>query len=517
MWDRLLVDCNIATMDPAVEAPFGAIENGAIGIQDGRIVRVGRRDRARRLPGEEGRAARGRLGDAGPGRLPHPSRLRRQPRRASSSSGSKARPTKRSRAPAAASLSTVKATRAASLDELVEASRPRLGADGGRRHHRRDQVGLRARHRERAEDAARGQGARRERDGAGRHHPCSALHALPPEYASGATIMSAGDRVDAAGGAARGPGRRGRRLLRRDRLHPRRGRAPCSRRRASHGLGSSSMPSSSAIWTAPRWPRGTARFRPTISSMSTRPASRRWRAAGMVAVLLPGAFYALRETRKPPVELLRRHGVPMAVATDCNPGTSPVLSPTLMLNMACTLFGLTPEEALAGMTRKRRAALGLQDEIGTISAGKAADLCVWRIGRPAELCYWIGLPGPERRIVAGEDAVIVASRLDPRPTLLEDQRHCIRRRDNSRHIAAPTGTEISCKSWTTEAAMRMLMNNLDPGRRRGARGAGRLWRHRPGGARLGKLRRDRRDAEAARGRRDPARPVGQAGRRVPHP
>jgi imidazolonepropionase len=126
--------------------------------------------------------------------------------------------------------------------------------------------------------------------------------------------------------------------------------------------------------------------------------------AHMVAVLLPGAFYALKETKKPPVALLRRYGVPMAVATDCNPGTSPVLSPTLMMGMACTLFGLTPEEALAGMTRAGARALGLQDEVGTISAGKAADLCIWRIGRPAELCYWIGLGGPERRIVAGEDA-----------------------------------------------------------------------------------------------------------------
>ena len=86
--------------------------------------------------------------------------------------------------------------------------------------------------------------------------------------------------------------------------------------------------------------------------------------AGTVAVLLPGAFYALRETKKPPIDLLRRYGVPMAVATDCNPGTSPVLSPTLMMSMACTLFGLTPEEALAGMTRAGAKALGLQDESG---------------------------------------------------------------------------------------------------------------------------------------------------------
>jgi imidazolonepropionase len=126
--------------------------------------------------------------------------------------------------------------------------------------------------------------------------------------------------------------------------------------------------------------------------------------AGMVAVLLPGAYYALRETRKPPIDLLRRHGVPMAVATDCNPGTSPVLSGPLMLSMACTLFGLTPEEALAGMTANAAKALGLEKEVGTISTGKAADLCIWRVSRPAELAYWIGLPGPERRIVAGVDA-----------------------------------------------------------------------------------------------------------------
>ena len=126
--------------------------------------------------------------------------------------------------------------------------------------------------------------------------------------------------------------------------------------------------------------------------------------AGTVAVLLPGAFYALQEKKKPPVELLRRHKVPIAVATDCNPGTSPMLSPTLVMNMACTLFGLTPEEALAGLTVNAARALGLAHEVGSIAAGKAADLAVWRIESLAELGYWIGLPGPERRIFAGRDA-----------------------------------------------------------------------------------------------------------------
>lgn len=126
--------------------------------------------------------------------------------------------------------------------------------------------------------------------------------------------------------------------------------------------------------------------------------------AGTVAVLLPGAFYALQEKRKPPVELLRKHKVPIAIATDCNPGTSPMLSPTLTMNMACTLFGLTPEEALAGMTINAARALGVAHETGSIAPNKAADLCVWRIGSLAELGYWVGLPGPERRIYAGRDA-----------------------------------------------------------------------------------------------------------------
>jgi imidazolonepropionase len=102
--------------------------------------------------------------------------------------------------------------------------------------------------------------------------------------------------------------------------------------------------------------------------------------------------------------MLRKHKVPIAVATDCNPGTSPMLSPTLAMNMACTLFGLTPEEAIAGMTVNAARALGLAHSIGSIAAGKQADLCVWAIGSLSELGYWIGLPGPVRRIFGGEDA-----------------------------------------------------------------------------------------------------------------
>ena len=112
--------------------------------------------------------------------------------------------------------------------------------------------------------------------------------------------------------------------------------------------------------------------------------------AGTVAVLLPGAFYFLRETRKPPVELLRRKGVPMAVSTDCNPGTSPTTSPLLMMNMACVNFGMTPAEALAGFTIHAARALGCQAVCGTLAVGKGADFAVWRIDEPAELAYRMG-------------------------------------------------------------------------------------------------------------------------------
>ncbi|MCH6588035.1 MAG: imidazolonepropionase [Proteobacteria bacterium] len=113
-------------------------------------------------------------------------------------------------------------------------------------------------------------------------------------------------------------------------------------------------------------------------------------AAGTVAVILPGAFYVLRETQMPPVAALRAAGVPIALATDCNPGSAPVTSLLLMLNMGCTLFRLTPEEALAGVTRHAATALGLGNSHGTLEVGKAADFAVWNIARPAELAYRIG-------------------------------------------------------------------------------------------------------------------------------
>ena len=129
-------------------------------------------------------------------------------------------------------------------------------------------------------------------------------------------------------------------------------------------------------------------------------------AAGTVAVLLPGAFYFLRETQLPPMDALRRHGVKIAIASDLNPGTSPALSVRLMLNMACTLFRMTPEEALAGVTQHAATALGMGDTHGSLEVGKVADFVAWQIDRPADLAYWLGGELDKRVVRHGIDVTL---------------------------------------------------------------------------------------------------------------
>jgi imidazolonepropionase len=125
-------------------------------------------------------------------------------------------------------------------------------------------------------------------------------------------------------------------------------------------------------------------------------------AAGTSAVLLPGAYYFMRETRPPPIAKLRAAGVPMALATDCNPGTSPLTSLLLAMNMGATLFRLTVEECLAGVTREAARALGILDRVGTLEVGKACDLAIWNIDQPAELVYHIGANPLHQRIWRGQ-------------------------------------------------------------------------------------------------------------------
>jgi imidazolonepropionase len=125
-------------------------------------------------------------------------------------------------------------------------------------------------------------------------------------------------------------------------------------------------------------------------------------ASGTVAVLLPGAYYFTRETSPPPIAKLRAAGIPLALATDCNPGTSPLTSLLLAMNMGATLFRLTVEECLAGVTREAARALGIQDQVGTLDAGKSCDLAIWDIERPAELVYRIGANPLHQRIWRGQ-------------------------------------------------------------------------------------------------------------------
>jgi imidazolonepropionase len=403
MWDRLLVDCNIATMDPAVEGAFGAIENGAIGIQDGRIVRVGRRTE---LAGYQAKKVEPLHGAwVTPGLVDCHTHLVFAGDRAAEFEQRLEGATYEEIARAGGGIAaTVKATRAASLDELVEASRPRLRAlmaGGVTTVEIKSGYGLDIETELKMLKAAK---ALEASETVRVERTLLALHALPPEFAerreefvrlaTESILPAAADQglASAVDAYCEGIG------FSRDEV-----RALFEAAR-DHGLAiklhAEQLSNLGGAALAADYGALSADHVEHLDEEGVAAMAR----AGTAAVLLPGSFYALRETKKPPVDLLRRYGVAMAVATDCNPGTSPVLSPTLMMSMACTLFGLTPEEALAGMTRAGARALGLQEEIGTISAGKAADLAVWRIGRPAELCYWIGMAGPERRIVAGEDA-----------------------------------------------------------------------------------------------------------------
>jgi imidazolonepropionase len=403
MWDRLLTDCNVATMDHGVEGPFGAIEDGAIAIQDGRILRVGRRVE---LAGNRARSVEP-LGGAWimPGLVDCHTHLvfggNRSGEFEQRLQGASYEEIARG---GGGIVSTVAATSTASVEDLVEAARPRLKAlmrGGVTTLEIKSGYGLETQAELDMLRAARSLG---DSEKVRIATTLLALHALPPEYRnrrSDFVRLAIDEMLPAAAEAglaqavdafAEGIGFTVEEVRALFEAAARHGLRVKLHAEQLSNLGGAALAAEFGALSADHLEHADEAG---IEAMAK---------AGMVAVLLPGAFYALSETRKPPVDLLRKHGVPMAVATDCNPGTSPVLSPTLMLNMACTLFRLTPEEAVAGMTREAARALGWQDEIGTISAGKAADLCIWRISRPAELCYWIGHPGPERRIVAGLDA-----------------------------------------------------------------------------------------------------------------
>jgi imidazolonepropionase len=400
MWDRLLVDCKIATLEGN---GLGIVENGAIGIADGKIVRVGKRTE---LAGYRAKQVDA-LGGAWvtPGLIDCHTHLVFAGNRADEHAMRRAGATYEEIAKAGGGItSTVAKTKAASGEELLGQSRARLHAlmrGGCTTVEVKSGYGLDPKSEIRllkiANELASGEAVRivptllalhalpaDQRDRRA-HYVGEIIDKLIPEVAKQKlatsvdafceTIAFTPEEVERLFKAAVEHGLRVR--LHADQLSNRHGAALAAEHCALSADHLEYLDEEGAQAMAE---------------------------AGTVAVLLPGAFYALQEERKPPVELLREHKVRIAVATDCNPGTSPLLSPTLAMNMACTLFGLTPEEALAGMTINAAHALGLEKKIGSIAAGKAADLCVWRIESLAELGYWVGLPGPERRIFKGADS-----------------------------------------------------------------------------------------------------------------
>ncbi|HSR71634.1 MAG TPA: imidazolonepropionase [Kiloniellales bacterium] len=394
MWDALWLDGRFATLEPegpAGDAPYGAVEDGALAVADGRIAWLGPRAElpgrpetlARTLHRLEGRWVTPGLIDCHTHLVHGGNRAREFEQRLQGRSYESI-----ARA-GGGILSTVAATRAASESELLESALGRLDAllaEGVTTVEVKSGYGL-----ERKTELKQLRVARRLAEARAVTVRTTFLgaHAVPPEFAGRPEdyideviawlpeIASSGlaDAVDAfcetigftpeqthrVLAAARDLGLRVK--LHADQLSD---------------LGGAALAARFGALSADHLEYSGDN---AIAEMAE---------SGTVAVLLPGAYYALGETKRPPVEGLRRAGVPMAVATDCNPGSSPVTSLLLMLNMACTLFRLTPEEALAGVTRNAAQALGLAESHGTLAPGKTADFAVWEIEHPAELAYRIG-------------------------------------------------------------------------------------------------------------------------------
>jgi imidazolonepropionase len=403
MWDRLFIDCHLATMERRGRDPLGVIRDGAIAIQDGRIVRVGKRTDMAGFRAAETVP----LGGAwiSPGLIDCHTHLIFGGNRAHEHALRRAGATYQEIAEAGGGIaSTVAMTRSASPAELLASAATRLQCllDGGvTTVEIKSGYGLDTENELRLLNVAKAL----EASEAVRVVPTLlALHALPSDRANDRAAFIREMVDDLLPTAARAELAHAVDAYCEGIAFLPHEIEPLFQAAENHGLGvrihAEQLSNRGGAKLAARYRALSADHLEYIDEDGVAAMAE----AGTVAVLLPGAFYALQEKAKPPVDLFRAHGVAMAVATDCNPGTSPLLSPTLAINMACTLFGLSPEEAIAGMTVNAARALGLEKDIGTLAPGKAADLCVWRLGELTELGYWIGHPGPERRIFAGADA-----------------------------------------------------------------------------------------------------------------
>ena len=392
MWDAIWLNGRLATMVPETHAaPYGAIEDGALAVGGGVIAWVGPRAA---LPGTPDSLAR-RIHDLDrrwltPGLIDCHTHLVYGGDRAAEFEARLEGASYEDIAKAGGGiLSTVAATRAAGEDELFQAARPRLEAliaEGVTTVEIKSGYGLDLDNELKQLRVARALG-----EGLPVTVKTTFLgaHALPPEFAGRAeayidTVVAMLAEVEASGLAdaldafcekiAFSPEQTAR-VFEAARAH---GLPVKLHADQLSDLGGAALAARFGALSADHLEYASAAG---VAAMAE---------AGTVAVILPGAFYVLRETRPPPVAALRAAGVPIALATDCNPGSAPVTSLLLMLNMGCTLFGLTPEAALSGVTRCAARALGLGASHGTLEAGKAADFAVWDIERPAELAYRLG-------------------------------------------------------------------------------------------------------------------------------
>ena len=386
-FDLLITGAQLATM--ADHTPYGAIRDGAIGTRGERIAWVGsERDLPRDTTAQRSLDAGGAW--ATPGLVDCHTHLVYAGNRVEEFEARLNGATYAEIAACGGGIkSTVRATRAASEEELVAQSRARLAAlaaEGVTTVEIKSGYGLDTVNELRQLRAARRVAAE---IGVDVRTTLLAAHALPPEFANRADDyidLVCGEMIPAAAseGVADAV----------DAFCDKIGFTAAQTRRVfeaarAHGLRvklhADQLSDMGGAALAAEFNALSADHIEYTSAVGVEAMAR----AGTVAVLLPGAFFALRETQFPPVAALRAHGVPMAIASDCNPGTSPAMSLPLMLSMACTLFRLTPEEALAGVTRHAARALGCHDR-GTIAVGQRADMALWDIELPAELCYRMG-------------------------------------------------------------------------------------------------------------------------------
>ena len=400
---QLWTHARIATMDPGAAAPYGLIEDGALAVQEGRIAWVGPRQE---LPlGLDDAAtvhdAQGAL--LTPGLIDCHTHLVYAGDRAGEFEARLNGASYEEIARAGGGIaSTVRATRAADEESLLAQSRRRLRAlraEGVTTLEIKSGYGLSLEHEARCLRVARRLG---QAERVSVRTTFLGAHALPPEFSGRPDdyvaevcrmlpALHAQGLVDAV-----------------DAFCERIAFSPEQTRRVFEAARALGLPVK--LHAEQLSDSAGAQLAASFGALSCdhlewlgEAGARAMAPSGSGAVLLPGAFYFLCETRLPPVDLLRRHGVPLAIATDCNPGTSPCTSLLLMLNMACTLFRLTPEEALAGATRHAARALGLDDR-GMLAPGRRADFVLWDAQHPAELSYALGFNPRRSTFLEGQPA-----------------------------------------------------------------------------------------------------------------